>query len=194
VSSAARRSIQLDELVDERSVPRVVGSISRVRELAVLERRGGDLGAADVEPDELAPLKLSSAAAAAVEHEHRASPRRAHEARRAADSSGSPNARATAVALSAPETRNDDLAARLNTGSVSVTRGTLRLHARARHADDERCVSSQRRLAGEQRGAWAVGPRPSSARSSAGVAELLAHQRLVGAGGAARAAARLRSA
>ena len=60
----------------------------------------------------------------------------------------------------------------------------LRLHARERHADDEAAGLLELRLAREQRGDVRVGPHPEQHEVEARVvAEVLAHQRLVGARG-----------
>ena len=59
----------------------------------------------------------------------------------------------------------------------------LRLHARERHADDEALRLLELRLAGEQRGGVDVRAHPEQQEVEARVvAEVLAHQRLVGAG------------
>src|SRR6185295_1917513 len=90
-------------------------------EAAVLQHRGGDLRAADVDADEPAFAHRSSSAAAALSSTTVSVPAPGRTCAAGADSSGSrPNARRTAAALSPPATRKTTSRAVLMSGNVNV--------------------------------------------------------------------------
>ena len=137
-----------------------VGTIARLRELAALEHGDGDLGAADVDADELIAHASSLAAAGSQQHEQLARAR-AHVRRgRRRDRAGRRTRASTAFALSLPVTRKTTRRAPFERRQRQRDARDLRLHARELDARHQPLALLDLGLAREQRRAVRVRPEP----------------------------------
>ena len=162
-----------------------VGIGSNVSKAPFSSTAVGDLGAADVEPDE-APVahRSSSAAAGASSTSDQLAGAGAHERRRRRlVRRRAERARARRRPCRRRRRGTRPRARVLNSGSVSVTRGTSGSMPASGTPTTKRWLSATRRLAREQRGGVAVRAEPHQREVEPRVAaDRLPQQRLVGGG------------